>query len=420
MGVLKVRVGDEWVPVGGIIGGVREAGEITMWPGATAPEGWMLCDGAAVSRTSYHELFAVIGTTYGAGDGSTTFNLPNLKGRVPVGRDAAQTEFDALGESGGAKTHTLTTAEIPSHSHGLTQTYVTAGGVGVAAITYTATSSNTGPSGGGGAHNNLQPYLTLNYIIRLSTDRGSRPKSLMTPVIKRLAVEQVFTVIGTVVPLTGLSHTFTVENASDVFAVEAIIDFRPSGITSAQWLGLGFLFLDGVSQPGYVVSGGTEDVRSLAPQKWHLTGLAPGAHTVEIRAYKGSGTVNVHVAAGHTTLEIVQLPTTVGDATSRATTTTVNVPSSNNNTGNNTAYRTGNVVEVAFGATASVARGGAEVFAVLPEGYRPAATKRYQVMDLGTGGVVPIYVDAAGNCVHIPSRSAGSAITGNIIFTVPA
>jgi microcystin-dependent protein len=79
-----------------------------MFAGSTAPTGWLLCDGTAVSRTTYSDLFAITSTTYGVGDGSTTFNLPNLKGRVPVGLDTSQTEFDVLGETGGAKTHTLT------------------------------------------------------------------------------------------------------------------------------------------------------------------------------------------------------------------------------------------------------------------------------------------------------------------------
>jgi len=92
-------------------------GVITAFGGSSAPTGWLLCDGTAVSRSTYADLFAVVSTTYGSGDGSTTFNLPNLKGKVPVGRDASQTEFDTLGETGGAKTHTLTSAEMPSHQH---------------------------------------------------------------------------------------------------------------------------------------------------------------------------------------------------------------------------------------------------------------------------------------------------------------
>ena len=92
-------------------------GGITMYGAGSAPTGWLLCDGTAVSRTTYASLFAVVGETYGVGNGTTTFNLPNLKGRVPVGRDSADTLFDVLGEVGGAKTHTLTTSEMPSHTH---------------------------------------------------------------------------------------------------------------------------------------------------------------------------------------------------------------------------------------------------------------------------------------------------------------
>ncbi|MCI0527232.1 MAG: tail fiber protein, partial [Nitrospira sp.] len=107
-------------------------GAITMWPTGTAPTNWLLCDGAAVSRTSFAELFALIGTTYGAGDGSTTFNLPNMKGRFPVGVGQGNTaEGGGLGTSrtlavtGGKESHTLTTAEIPLHGHPFRASYRT-------------------------------------------------------------------------------------------------------------------------------------------------------------------------------------------------------------------------------------------------------------------------------------------------------
>jgi microcystin-dependent protein len=80
-------------------------GLIQPYAGSTAPTGWLLCQGQAVSRTTYAALYAVCGTAYGVGDGSTTFNLPNLKGRVAVGVDSSDTSFDAVGEKGGAKTH---------------------------------------------------------------------------------------------------------------------------------------------------------------------------------------------------------------------------------------------------------------------------------------------------------------------------
>ena len=94
-----------------------DIGEIKLWSTSSAPEGWLIADGREVSRTTYAELFAAIGTTYGAGNGSTTFNLPDMRGKVAVGRDSADTDFNALGKTGGAKTHTLTVAEMPSHTH---------------------------------------------------------------------------------------------------------------------------------------------------------------------------------------------------------------------------------------------------------------------------------------------------------------
>jgi len=97
------------------------AGVITQYGASTAPTGWLLCRGQAISRTNplYTRLFTAISTTYGVGDGSTTFNLPNLQGRIPVGFDSTQTEFDALAETGGSKTSTLSTANLPSHQHGV-------------------------------------------------------------------------------------------------------------------------------------------------------------------------------------------------------------------------------------------------------------------------------------------------------------
>lgn len=96
-------------------------GTLLPYLGATAPDGYLFANGAAVSRTGVTaDLFAVVGTQYGVGDGLTTFNLPNLQGRVPVGRDTGQAEFDVLGEIGGQKTYTITVAEMPVHSHGVT------------------------------------------------------------------------------------------------------------------------------------------------------------------------------------------------------------------------------------------------------------------------------------------------------------
>ncbi len=151
-----------------VVNGIPE-GSIISFGGLVAPPGWFLCDGTAVSRTAYSRLFAVIGTTYGVGDGTSTFNLPNAKGRVSVGLDVSQAEFDSLGKADGEKTHKLSVAEMPSHDHGLPNNW-NEGGVGHIASGGNANeggiSDRTDATGGGLPHNNLQPYLVLNYIIK--------------------------------------------------------------------------------------------------------------------------------------------------------------------------------------------------------------------------------------------------------------
>lgn len=158
---------------GGGVVDTLPAGTILAWGAETAPGGWLLCDGAAVSRSDFASLFAAIGTTYGAGDGYTTFNVPDLRGRVPVGL-SADAEFDTLGKAGGAKTHTLTIAEMPSHTH---PQYVSANAGGSAVRNDYDSDTNggvypqgisTGATGGGGAHNNLQPYRVVTFIIKVS------------------------------------------------------------------------------------------------------------------------------------------------------------------------------------------------------------------------------------------------------------
>lgn len=150
---------------------VMPAGTLMQYAGATAPAGYLLCQGQSLTRTSYPSLFSAIGTVYG-NTSATTFTLPNMQGRVPVGIDAAQTEFDALGGKGGTKTHTLTTAEMPAHTH-LSPTTgggPIAAGVEVPSDRYAThdyiSGAPTSSTGGGGAHNNLQPYIVLNYIIK--------------------------------------------------------------------------------------------------------------------------------------------------------------------------------------------------------------------------------------------------------------
>ncbi len=209
-----VQQGSVWL-VGGRLSGGSSApvGSLTVFAGSAAPIGWLLCDGAAVSRTTYAALFAVLGTTYGAGDGSTTFNVPNLQNRVPVGSGGTY----ARGVTGGASTVTLTTGQIPSHDHGSSGDHghgstgdhghgsvgdhqhtvfndnvgeTAASGSGTASLAFSAgtqlTSAEGGHShsnagshshsnagshthsgvGGGGSHENMPPFVALPYIVR--------------------------------------------------------------------------------------------------------------------------------------------------------------------------------------------------------------------------------------------------------------
>lgn len=152
-------------------------GEIKIYTGSVAPTGYFLCDGSAISRTTYADLFTVIGTTCGAGDGTTTFNLPNLNGRIPVGLDSTQTEFNTLGKTGGEKTHLLTSAEsgLPEHSHPISpsaaQYYggfdaAAGGGIPRAQGGEVSSTQNNTATNASSAHNNLQPYIVLNFVIK--------------------------------------------------------------------------------------------------------------------------------------------------------------------------------------------------------------------------------------------------------------
>jgi microcystin-dependent protein len=201
-----------------------EVGAIKPWGKATAPDGYLLCDGTAVSRTTYVDLFGILSTTYGAGNGSTTFNVPNLQGKTPQGYDGSTYN---LAGTGGANTVTvavtnnqaatnsitnnqsvtvtgsisntsLTTAQLASHAHGVP---VNAGGDSGAGDTNAiksrdpAPSPNSGSAGSGTGHthahtlagtlagtvavttaltgavtaagtNSFSPYVVVNYIIR--------------------------------------------------------------------------------------------------------------------------------------------------------------------------------------------------------------------------------------------------------------
>lgn len=122
-------------------------GSIYMYAGSTIPELFMLCDGSAVSRGTYSDLFAVIGTTFGQGDGSTTFNLPNLSGKVAIGASSGH----ALGVSGGSETVQLQDSNLPAHTHEMAaHNHISTLSVQMPSLTHTVTQpafTYQGPSG---------------------------------------------------------------------------------------------------------------------------------------------------------------------------------------------------------------------------------------------------------------------------------
>lgn len=163
-------------------------GSVTLWPSDVLPSPkYRFCDGAAVSRSEFSLLFSRIGTAHGAGDGSTTFNLPNYQGRFLVGLSSADADFDTVGETGGTKDATM-----PAHSHGagtldvgggpfvtavgqveIAREIPTGGSGGGFPLDYvtvtTADPSVDGSSGSaGGTGNNCPPYTVTRYIIKVA------------------------------------------------------------------------------------------------------------------------------------------------------------------------------------------------------------------------------------------------------------
>jgi len=142
------------------------------WAGTTAPQGYLLCNGAAVSRTTYAALFAVISTTYGTGDGTSTFNVPDCQGRASIGvGTGASLSARTLGQKLGEENHQLGASEIPDHTHSYNTLVFQASSVegGSGRTNYqgsSATTSGMNQSGGWAAHNNMQPSIALNKIIK--------------------------------------------------------------------------------------------------------------------------------------------------------------------------------------------------------------------------------------------------------------
>jgi microcystin-dependent protein len=160
--------------------GLIPSGALMPYAGSSTPPGFLSCDGSAVSRTTYAGLFSAIGTTWGAGDGSTTFNLPDLRDRVVIGTSPGSLSGNrptarSLAQTGGEETHTLTTAEMPNHGHpttvgadygsvnfGNSSECLVSDGSGAGGLITCATTN----VGGGGAHNVIQPFACAQWLIK--------------------------------------------------------------------------------------------------------------------------------------------------------------------------------------------------------------------------------------------------------------
>ena len=159
-------------------------GIIFPFAGQSAPEGYLICAGQEVSRQEYSDLFEVIGELYGSGDGETTFNLPDLRGRMPLGKDnmngasanrVENAQADSLSGNAGEENHQLTVDELAEHNHPMSTHFISQS-PGVHNVTgsryyfhddnWDFVNRNTDSAGGNQPHNNMPPYLTLNYLIK--------------------------------------------------------------------------------------------------------------------------------------------------------------------------------------------------------------------------------------------------------------
>ena len=162
----------EWIYQAGTNYDSLPVGAILPYGSLTPPTGYLVCDGSAVSRTEYANLFSVIGTSFGEGDGTTTFNLPNIDGRGIVGFSSSDDDFNALGKTGGSKTHTQTVDELARHGHSRSVAH----GAGVQAVTIASGNTTDAgdvadfdaikDTGNSQPMDIMNPYIVACYIIK--------------------------------------------------------------------------------------------------------------------------------------------------------------------------------------------------------------------------------------------------------------
>lgn len=220
-------------------------GTVLPFPSSNIPSGYMLCDGRALSRTNYAELFAIIGTSYGSGDGSTTFNLPNIKGKIPVGLDRNDTDFDALGKTLGEKKHSLSETELPYidgyFPHVAYGEYKVGGHTSFVQnrpSTYEGQQSSSSNTSGykfafgnsdetTRAHNNIQPSIVINYVIKVARGNATVPSSVT---ITNADVLQITTNKNNITQNTN----DIAKNASDIAAINT---YSTDEIKIGTWFG---------------------------------------------------------------------------------------------------------------------------------------------------------------------------------------
>jgi len=210
---------------GSVGGGDVAVGTIFSYGGTSAPTGALVCDGSAVSRTTYSELFTAIGTTWGVGDGSTTFNLPNFERKVAVGSGGTGTGTlgNSVGDTGGEEDHTITTTELPANTINYSAATLTnhigsnTGGAGY----YPALNVATWNSNGGGAANIMQPSNVVLMCIQYQPNATTAASAASQADMETATSNTVFSTPGRQQFHPGHPKAWVVFNGTGTVAIDA-------------------------------------------------------------------------------------------------------------------------------------------------------------------------------------------------------